>query len=345
MRLLRPGAEPAWLAALVEPLWYGHLAVAAFIVLSGFCLQLALFNRSGGRLVDLRGFLVRRSRRILPPYYACLALSLLVCFTVTRHQEGLPWAQYLPVTPDNTLAHVLLIHNFRPEWMYKINGVLWSISIEYQLYFLFPLIVAGLWRIGRIAVLTLASAVALGLLLLYSPALKLYVWYLPLFVLGAVAAHVAFGPRRWTPPAWLMLAGAALFLLLVSWAVDRTKLLPVRDALGGVMLALLLVAGAWAPKALLFRVLAWRPLVVLGTFSYSLYLMHHPIMQVLYAHRPAFAQGLPLEMAYLGLVGLPVILAGCYAFYWVFERPFVSSPASRRPAAVPAPQPVPGGGS
>src|SRR5207253_7690819 len=41
---------PEWLQTLIHPFWYGHLAVAAFIVLSGYCLQTSLFGGRDGRI-------------------------------------------------------------------------------------------------------------------------------------------------------------------------------------------------------------------------------------------------------------------------------------------------------
>lgn len=337
----RPNAEPAWLATAMAPLWYGHLAVAAFIVISGYCLQLSLYSRGDGRIDDMKRFFRRRCLRILPPYYACLGLSLVVVWLVTQHQKGMPWIQYLPVTWENTLAHVFMIHNLNPAWMYKINGVLWSISIEFQLYFLFPLLVLLLWRWGRLALMAPATLVALALLLFYPPASKLYVWYIPLFVLGMGAAQIGFDPRmknRGNCRAWLTIAGffAVLTILSISW----TKNIAIRDSLGGIAISALLVAGAVRPHAKTFRFLGSGLLIWLGAFSYSLYLMHHPILQVLYVARPEAVQSLPQKFLYL-ILCLPIILALCYVFFWFFERPFLKDRQRRfaevgRPAAAEA---------
>ena len=67
----------------------------------------------------------------------------------------------------------------------------------------------------------------------------------------------------------------------------------------------------------------------LGLFSYSLYLMHHPIQQMLFLWRPAFVQSAPAILAYFIVVGLPVILLGTYGFYRLFEQPFIKSGAAK----------------
>ncbi len=341
-KMARPGAEPRWLAWVMAPLWYGHLAVAAFIVLSGFCLQLSLYGRSNGRLTDRREFFRRRCRRILPPYYACLAFSLIVVWLVTSRQKGMPWAQYVPVTWENVMAHVFMIHNLRPEWMYKINGVLWSIAIEFQLYLFFPLLVGLLINRGRLALLgTVAGVVAVPLIFV-AGSHKLYLWYAPLFALGMVAAHIGLHPRRRRPaPGWVALTGltfGALCVLSIGW----TKSLWIRDSLGGLAISALLVLGLLTPRGLAIRFLSLRWIVIAGTISYSLYLFHHPILQIVEAARPEGVASDVARFAFLLAIGVPIALVGSAGFFWLFERPFLSRkmrPDHERRAPAQAPEP------
>jgi peptidoglycan/LPS O-acetylase OafA/YrhL len=323
--MLKDGAKPAWLALAMRPLWYGHLAVAAFIVISGFCLQLSLYNRGDGSLPNLRKFLLRRCERILPPYYACLVLSIIVCLLVTQHQIGLPFEQYVPLTAANVAAHFLMVHNLSIDWMYKINGVLWSIAIEFQLYFAFPFFVWALVRRGRWPLLSILGVLAAAVVLMVPGAPKMYVWYVPLFALGMAMAYTAFDGRAKKPVAWISGSIAAVAACATVYAVGAGASLPVADSIGGVAVAGLLLFGAAAPGSFLMRTVGSKPLVKLGTFSYSLYLLHHPIMQVVYVLRPAIASTPVRQVAYLVAVGVPIILAACYGFFWVFERPFVKA--------------------
>lgn len=338
--MLRANAHPSWLREVFLFLLNGHFAVSAFIVLSGFCLQLALYQKGDGQLRDVRTFFFRRFWRILPPYYACLAFSLLVCHFVTSRQEGMPWVQYLPVTWENTLAHIFMIHNLSRDWMYKINGVLWSISIEFQLYLVFPLFVVGLWRWGsRVMIPLMGSLVAV--LMVASPASeKLYPWYAALFVLGMCGARWALEPSRAFLHRWF-LAGSVLFLVAALWSTQYTKELVVRDALMGVSVTLALALGTARPDHLWVRPFAFGPLVGLGAFSYSLYLMHHPILQIIYLMRPEWVSTPLRSFAYLLIVGVPIILVLCYAFYRVFEKPFIGRrPRKKLPPQTPAPSPA-----
>jgi peptidoglycan/LPS O-acetylase OafA/YrhL len=323
-KMLRPGAQPEYLARIMAPFWYGHFAVSAFIVISGFCLQMALYHRGDGQLLDLKKFLVRRMRRILPPYYACLALSLVVCFSVTQHQKGLPWAHYLPVTNENIAAHVFMVHNLSKDWMYKINGVLWSIAIEFQLYFLFPAFCAVIWKRGALPVLALAGVFCAGVMLAFPASEKLYPWYGVLFILGMAAARWAMDPRLKRLPVSALTGVFVLFFSLALASIGWTKELVWRDGLMGIAVSALLMAGLQSPESRWCKIIGAKPLMVLGTFSYSLYLMHHPILQVIYANRPAVASTMVRQYAFL-IACLPLVAGLCYAFFWVFERPFMGA--------------------
>ncbi|MHB8637787.1 MAG: acyltransferase family protein [Fimbriimonadaceae bacterium] len=319
----QPSKSPLWLQYVLGFFGYGHLAVAAFIVISGFCLWLAIHQRGDVGVKDVRGFLMRRCRRILPAYYACLAVSVLVSLTVTPRGHGMPYIQYLPVTSENVLAHVLLVHNLRPEWMYKINGVLWSIAIEFQLYFLFPLL-ARIWRrIGWGPLLLLTVAISVGVALLVPRGVKLYPWFLSLFFLGMVGAW--YGLRPTQRGSWLWLVGAAGVAVCVAGTVAGWS--PIVTECGIAVTTLALLAGGTGAELAGRRspasVFAVKPLAIVGAFSYSLYLMHHPVLQAIAIFRPAVAQAPLREFAYLLVVGLPVVLAACYGFALLFEGHWV----------------------
>lgn len=322
--------SPVWLQNLMGPFTHGHLAVAAFIVLSGFCLQISLLNGKDGRIHDLKRFFQRRAWRILPAYYACLALSVGVCIWVTQYQKGLPFTQYVPVKNDNLLAHIFMVHNLSPDWMYKINGVLWSIAIEAQLYLIFPLFVLLLFRFGRIGLIGVSSLFAFFTLSLFPVATKLYPWFVPLFCVGMAAAHFAYRPnlqvgiqpRLASVIFWVSLLGMSL-------TASMKSLIP-SDIFIGIAVACLVYLGAVAPWLRLPGTFGWRPLIKLGAFSYSLYLMHHPILQVLFVNKPSWAKNDAMEMLFCLLIGLPIILLGTWLFSLAFERPFIAKKAGKR---------------
>lgn len=321
---------PEWLIQIMSIFWHGNLAVASFIVLSGFCLQLSLFNRTDGKIQSLPIYFKRRARRILPPYYAALAFSIAVSLLVTQYQKVAPFTQYVPVTRENVIAHLLLVHNFNPDWMYKLNGVMWSIPIEAQLYILFPILVYGLNRYGAFPMVVLTASMAAAVIATVPVAPKLYPWYLALFTVGMSSAYLALRPgvsKRTRPWVAIVLGGGAIGGV-VSAAQSNAPLY-VQDPLIGMAVACLCYAVATTKHGAVFKMLSVKPLVVLGGFSYSLYLMHHPIQQIIYVNRPAFVRTEADSLAYLVVVGLPLILLGAYLFHLAFEKPFMP----RRPAS------------
>ena len=333
---------PEWLQRTMACFSYGHLAVAAFIVISGFCLELSLFAREDGVLHSVKRFYLRRAQRILPPYYVCLAISIYVALRVTIYQVGQPFSQYLPIDRPTILTHVFLVHNFSPDWMYKINGVLWSIAIEVQLYILFPLFVWCLNKIGRLITLAAVAGIAYLTILHVPQAPKLYFWYMPLFVAGIVAANLAFKPGK---IGRLPVVGSLLTLASLAgcyYAISQDWPIYASDSFIGVAIACACYAMTGAPRGPLYRFLILRPIVFLGTFSYSLYLMHHPIAQLLYATRPGWVGG-EIGLFWYLISSLPIILLGCWAFYLVFEKPFMPrrstkaapTPKAHAPAKLP----------
>lgn len=118
-------ALPRWAQRAVSWADFGHTAVGIFIVLSGFSLMLPVARSQNGRLRGgVRLYLSRRARRILPPYYAALLLSLLPSALFSR-----------PLTLASVLSHAVLLHNLDPRWCHDINMALWSVATEWQIYF------------------------------------------------------------------------------------------------------------------------------------------------------------------------------------------------------------------
>lgn len=326
---------------------FGHEAVAVFIVLSGYCLMLPVVRGDGYALRGTLGsFFRRRARRILPPYFATLALSLLAIalFPPLRHDgSGTIWDDSLPAfEPRALLAHLVLLHNWLPDLAYRINGPLWSVASEWQIYFFFPLLLLPLWRRGG-SWLTLGGAALVGyapLLIARAPSMAAIPWYLFLFTLGMAAAAQSFGSAATERPAarapWGLLA-AASWLGCAGFGLGAAKiwfqLKPLTDALVGAATALTLIylaeltvrerAAAPARRHPLLSLLESRPALAVGHFSYSLYLTHLPVVALCYfaitGHGLSAASVALLTMA----ASLPTSLVVAYLFHLAFEQRFM----------------------
>ena len=181
---------PPEFAFLSYALAVGHLAVSVFIVISGFCLYLPVARADGVLKGGALLFFRRRARRILPPYYAALALSLLLIATVFGPQTGSLWDVSAEVRKTDVISRVLLLQNFFGTG--RINTVFSSIALEWQIYFLFPLLVLLFRRWSVVGTVLLTMAV--GYALTFSSIRRVdhaTLHYLGLFALGMAAAQIA----------------------------------------------------------------------------------------------------------------------------------------------------------
>ncbi|RYZ06833.1 MAG: acyltransferase [Myxococcales bacterium] len=328
------GLLTGWWELLLRPLRLGHFAVSLFIVISGFCLMLPVVRDRGQLRGGALGFFGRRARRILPPYYCALGLSALVgggLVPSTGDPALLPVFEG-PISAASWLTHVLLIHNWFPELIYGINVVFWSVAVEWQIYFLFPLLLMAWRRFGALPTTLALNALTFpGAFLLRSSRWDgLHLHYLGLFALGMFAAELAqsqsAGLTWWRNriPWGLVAAALAMVVLGVGVCMEYAPLRAC-DVLVGVASMAVLVRPFGAPTGALARALSWRPLVAIGDFAYGLYLVHLPIMLWL-VHSQVVVLSTDVNRTFLRLVmALPAVLLGSYLFHLVCERPFIAS--------------------
>ena len=340
--------KDGFFGALSYSMVAGHLAVAVFIVVSGFCLTLPVVRNAGVLRGGVGSFLIRRARRILPPYYAALALSLLLIWTIIGEPTGTLWDVPITVNLWGILSHVFLLQDLFGTG--GINYVFWSIAVEFQLYFLFPLLVWSWAKFG--GGVTVLAALAVGFALRIAGdgtrLVRVNPHFLGLFALGMLAAYLAYSDKKpyralrdSSLLSWLALLGFIGAGALVVGDVIRFRFgYPALDLVVGVFAASTLVAAAKSTESPLTRVLSWRPLVFIGTISYSVYLIHAPVLQILwqYGFNPA---GVPHKLMFFGLmtIGLAVVIALAYGFFRLFEAPFMRSSreAAVRPGAAALP--------
>ena len=313
---------PAWAAWFI----YGRFAVVVFIVLSGFSLALSP-ARHGWRLESIRTFAVRRARRILPAYWAALAFSIAIAWLVVPPPgQGLPGSR-------SAIVNGLLVQNI--VGAPSPNRSLWTMAVEAQLYLVFPLLLLTVRRYGGLAMVAAVTLVvaAVGVVGPHVPRLDTFVIQsapdlAALFAIGIMAAGIvgASRARRSWPWGWFALAAAAPVFAVIWWRGSVWTLghLFWVDLAFGPAIALLLAALATGRPKPLLRVLDSRPLRSLGMSSYSLYLIHGPVVIVVYEKFVAerFRHGVPAFLLTAALV-LPITIALSKLFAAAFERPFL----------------------
>ncbi len=335
---------------------FGHEAVAIFIVLSGYCLMLPVARAADGKLEGGLGpYFMRRAYRILPPYYATLGASLLLMQLVPalREPSGTMWDESLPgLAAGPIVSHLLVIHNWVPAWAFQINGPLWSVATEWQIYFFFPLLLLPLWRrFGALVTFAVSALVGYAPLLFASRASMIAIpWYLALFALGMLAASAGFAVhtaehRLLARVRWNVLS-AVLWLACAAFGLGSPgtwfQLKPLTDLLVGAAAATLIIdctqRSLSGRRGLLLRLLESRAALAVGHFSYSLYLTHLPLLALCYFPlAKAGLTGPALVLAMLG-VGVPASLLLGFVFYRAIERHFLRPPAvllaAHRPATI-----------
>ena len=306
----------------------GFLGVDVFFVISGFLITSLLCRelKETGQISIVR-FYGRRMRRIAPALiFTCIATSVAAQFVLLPHE-----LERFNLSLLATLGFVANIF-FWSEIGYFSAAAdqqpllhMWSLAVEEQYYVVFPL---ALWAcvrwLGWRATVILIAGCVLG-------SAALHAW-------GAVAMSSAsfyLTPFR----VWELLAGALLATAGSRWAI----LVPaVRTGLGVIGAGLVVVpmvsfdplaapsvfpvtlaavvgtcmiilAG---PQSAVGKLLSLRPVVGIGLISFSLYLVHQPIL--------AFARVRSLEhpsemlMTSLALLCLPL----AYLSWRFVETPF-----------------------
>jgi len=317
----------------------GWLGVNLFIVLSGFCLLYPLVRANPIREVklQLRPFLRRRSWRILPPYYAALALfAAVAAFSAP------------PVALAKDLArHVVLVHNLSYRTISTINGSFWSLALEFQLYLVFPILVVVAARRGLAAAVGLtfcvsvATQAAVAMLCRPHDWASAAVWYYSLpaqwftFGAGMVAAVLVARPSRdyYRPAIAAACCAGALGLLLLARAGQFGM---VRDQLFAVAFAALIVALSRHGAAAAWNGRALRSVIWVGGISYSLYLIHQPVVHYTGTLVDRVTGNGEIRLAIFLLAALPCLIATGYVFHLAFERPFLKARASGQRSVPPA---------
>ncbi|WP_300403226.1 acyltransferase family protein [Nocardioides sp.] len=335
----------------------GFVGVDVFFVISGFLITRLLVvevQRSGR--VSLRAFYARRARRILP------AATLVLAVTVAASAIWLSALDALNVVTDALWA-VFFAANLRfadvgTDYFAQEEAAsplqhYWSLAVEEQFYLVWPvLLLACAWLAGRrgpadggfprrgllgvLAALILAS-LAYALLQTGSDPIAAYfstparAWELGVGAVLAVVGH-RVGERLPTAARGVLTLAGLTAIGVACVAYDAGTAFPGAAALLPTLGAgAVLLSGIGSPDSAErspwpVRVLAVRPLRVVGDWSYSLYLWHWPLLVI---------PGLALERsltAYESVAAVTVALLLAGLTFHLVENPARSGARSgKRP--------------
>lgn len=272
----------------------GFVGVDVFFVVSGFLITGIIIGDMEQGRYSVAGFYERRIRRIAPAYFVTVVLTLAVGLVMLLPDD-------LAELGNSALWSALMSSNmfFWIESKDYFNGAAelkpllhtWSLSVEEQFYLFFPIVLLaikriGLWRYAA-GLCLLAALVSFGLSIYgvgHSPMAAFYLlptraWEL---MVGSLLAFGLFPILGRKLAGWEALAGLALILapvFLYTAATPFPGLMALPPVLGA---ALIIHSGLGGPAegraAFVTRLLSSPPLRFIGLISYSLYLVHWPMV-------------------------------------------------------------------
>jgi peptidoglycan/LPS O-acetylase OafA/YrhL len=313
----------------------GYIGVDVFFVLSGFLVtSIIVKEHTDSGTLRLRRFYARRVRRLLP------ASVVLVVATCAFSTLVLPKLSRVGLVSDAraALLYVANWHFLGQATDYFADDVqrspflhFWSLAVEEQFYFVFPLLLLGLLVLARrrsatwmvpsgLAALLVASAVGQWWVAGNDPLRAYYGTDTRLYQLLAGALLATLRHRLPRSTRW---GGAGALGSLAVLVVLATDLLSMSVATRGIAAAVVTVVCVscveMAPATRTARVLSTRPMTYLGRISYGTYLWHWPVIVLVGAGWMLT----PLEMAGVAAVAATAISA---VSFHLLETPIRRAP-------------------
>lgn len=266
----------------------GFLGVDVFFVVSGFLM--AILYKTG----ETKKFFERRAKRLLPAYFTTVVITLIASIFIVLPSE-------LGQVATQSIYSIFFANNFG-FWMQNsyfsksdFNPLLhlWSLGVEIQFYLIVPLLV-WFFRKSKIFLPLILIGSFLSCVFIVGISPKTSFFMMPLriweFLIGFVVAYYLTNKGNIKTPKyqWLGLVGLILlcaipFINVDGQSLNRLEAHPSFYALL-VCFATSLILGCGLPKILQESYMG-NFLAKIGDYSYSIYLVHFPII-VLYLYEP-----------------------------------------------------------
>ena len=271
-----------------EHLTGGYLGVDVFFVISGYLIMGQIWRAHQRGSFSFQEFYIKRFRRLLPALLTVLFFSTVAAYFFLLPGEFKGY----------TLSVVSSLFYYSNFWFYTKSGYFdaelqsapllhtWSLSVEEQFYFIFPLLLALLYKFtpkAKPAVIVLSIVAVLSLvlsewLISIDQSLSFYAsptrfWQFIAGGLLSIAPVPQFSARIKDGLAWVSL----LFMAALFFYFDETTPFPGIYAIP-ITLATAVVIYARPEKGLLGFAMTNPVSNYLGNISYSLYLWHWPVI-------------------------------------------------------------------
>lgn len=326
---LRSAESSGALPILLYPLTMGWLGVAIFFVISGFCIHLS-HRQSSNRKTS--AFLTKRFFRIYPPY-----LIALLIFAFLFPPTWLNFHASFHASLAQLWSHVFMIHNLDYRYYWGINGVFWSVAVEAQLYLIYPLLLRGVEKWGWTKILWITASIEIGMRILlgifahnyslipYIAGIPFLYWYSWTMGAAMAEAYVMKEPLPFSQYPLFFWPGLTLIAYVVKPLYPFTFLFAALSTVCFIGYSLKLPPTTFSQpkygKGLL------EHLRFVGLISYSVYLIHQPLINaipaILRTLFPGFLFSGPLTMLACLASWRIICLLACL-FYRFIELPSIS---------------------
>jgi peptidoglycan/LPS O-acetylase OafA/YrhL len=306
----------------------GYVGVDIFFTISGYLIGSIIFQHLNENRFSFTSFYIRRIRRLFPAYLFTALITSILSYWLLLPTDFREFGQSL-------IASTLYVPNilFYMEAGYfdsasHLKPLLhtWSLAIEEQFYFVFPVLAWILFKwskklvIPTFSILCVASLLAASIFVHYDQSAVFYLYPFrawEMFIGILTASRPLPKIHSLTAANIMAFIGLALLILPISLYNNET-LFPGYAALAPCIGTLLLIFSGTRQKNLVSQLLSTTPLTFTGKISYSLYLWHWPLF-VLYNYT------LEEPMALQQSVILFLVILAVSVFSWRYiETPFRS---------------------
>ena len=309
----------------------GFVGVDIFFVISGYLIAGQIYLRlqtdRSGLLPFLGWFYERRMRRILPAFLFVSALTFIAAYFLFLPDrfEKFAWSLLASIGFSANIYFWLTSDYFAAAALTNPLLHYWSLGVEEHFYLFFPIVMFAIWRFGWRVIATVMLAIFLASLIASQIMLSVRqesAFYLiqyrcwELLAGSLIAMPAARSPKSTTIAALACLLGIGL--LGYSIFATSKAAFPGLSAVPPVLAATLLIWGGQRPNAI-SRFIGNAALRYTGLISYSLYLVHWPIIVFVKQAYPG------LTILELSAVVLPTSLALA-----AFSYHYVETPTRRR---------------
>jgi peptidoglycan/LPS O-acetylase OafA/YrhL len=304
----------------------GYLGVDVFFVISGYLITSIILREVSTNSFTFTNFWTRRIRRILPALLTTVILTQL-CAALIIFRPDLYDISFDAFAGIFSYANIHMWLKLGDYWGAAAESSpylhTWSLSVEEQFYFFYPLLLIAAYK------LKFDKILLLGLILVGSLAMFWYgithhpnaaffllptrAWELACGGLVAVLHHKQLTIAGNWARAWLPQLGIALiaFAYIAGNGSASLAYAPVFAVTGAGLIVYATAQSGWV-----YGLLASRPLVYIGKLSYSAYLVHWPVIVLL-------KEGFKLHQSPLLFIASAAIatVALTLALYYCVERP------------------------